>query len=184
MASSTFDIQAYHFSEADGLLLDANIWLLLYGPGAPDQSRRVAIYSEAFVEILNAGSRINLEVLVLSEFINRCARFEYDLRRVDDPTIPTSFKAFRNTPAFAGIASSISVAAKKVVQHCRRVDSGFPELLVESVLDEYSGGRTDFNDQALAGLCKLKGYKLVTDDSDFISSDVTVITANVKLLRS
>ncbi|MGO9641632.1 MAG: PIN domain-containing protein, partial [Candidatus Acidiferrales bacterium] len=118
-----------------------------------------------------------------SEFINRYARFEHELMRNADATIPKAFKAFRNAPAFARIAPSISVAAKKVVGHCQRVDSGFPELGVESLLDEYAGGGTDFNDQALASLCRLKGYKLVTDDSDFTFPDVTVITANVKLLR-
>lgn len=181
MASSAIDIRKYDFSETDGLLFDANIWLLLYGPAEPN-SNRVRIYSEAFIGILNARSPINLEVLILSEFVNRFARFEYELARDRDHTLPMNFKDFRNTPTFVPIALSISVAAKKIARYCHRVDTGFPELEIDSLLDEYAGGATDFNDQALARLCQLRGYKLITDDSDFKVPGITIITANRKLL--
>jgi predicted nucleic acid-binding protein len=181
MATSVADIRKFHFAETDGLLLDTNVWLLLYGPGEPHDPR-VEVYSEAFVQILNARSRINLDALVLSEFINRFARFEYELFKASNKSAPDSFKGFRDTPEFVPIASAISVAAKKLVGHSHRIESSFADFPVEKVLDDFGKGGKDFNDQVLSELCKSKGYALVSDDGDFSTSGLTVITANARLL--
>jgi predicted nucleic acid-binding protein len=181
MAISVADIRKYHFAETEGLLLDTNVWLLLYGPGEPHDSR-VDVYSEAFVQILNAKSRINLDALVLAEFINRFARFEFELFKSNNEAVPDSFKRFRNTPDFVPIALAISVAAKKLVKHSYRVESIFADLPVEKVLDDFGKGGQDFNDQLLGELCMAKGYVLVTDDGDFTAPGLRVVTANAKLL--
>jgi predicted nucleic acid-binding protein len=182
MAGNTLDIRTYHFSEAEGLVFDTNIWILLYGPGDPTDPR-VTVYSESFLQILNASCQIHLDILVLGEFINRLARLEHELLKDHDASVPEVFKKFRDTPRFVPIATSICVAAKKVLNHCCRVDSRFPEIAIEPLLEEFAKGSRDLNDQVLAELCKSQGYKLVTDDGDFTFPEVTVITANRKLLR-
>ncbi len=181
MATNAVDIRNCAFGKADALLLDANIWLFLYGP-INQSDRRVAIYSGAFKKMLAAGSPIYLEVLVLSEFINRFARLEHGFRRARNTFLPSDFKQFRRTPEFASVAASIRDAAKALLKHCARTDSGFSDLPVENLLDDFARGTSDFNDQVLAQLCKRKGLKLVTDDGDFSYPGVTVISANAKLL--
>ena len=56
MARKAEAIASYDFSHSDELLLDANIWLLVYGPQIP-RDPRVAIYSQALDKILAAKSR-------------------------------------------------------------------------------------------------------------------------------
>jgi len=71
--NATQDIRSYVFSEKDHLFLDANVWLSVYGPQV---SRRKGwdIYSAAWRDIRMAGSKVYIDFLVLSEFINRFAR--------------------------------------------------------------------------------------------------------------
>jgi len=55
-------------------------------------------------------------------------------------------------------------------------------LNIVALVDEYEKGNSDFNDQVLAELCKSKGLTLVTDDSDFADTGLTIVTANQRLL--
>jgi hypothetical protein len=55
-------------------------------------------------------------------------------------------------------------------------------LDTKSLIDDYGDGKSDFNDLVLVELCKSKALKLVTDDGDFKGKDITILTANKKLL--
>ena len=177
MAYKAKELASYQFIPADKLLLDTNIWLLVYGPQKPGDSR-VATYSGALSRILTAKSHIYIDVLIVSEFINAYARLKWNV--MGKPH--TDFKRFRKSADFKPVAQDIAADVKRFLQHCTRVDSGFPSLAVDTMIDEYSAGDSDFNDQILTALCKKEGLKLVTDDGDFKNQGVAVITANKKLL--
>lgn len=179
MTHSAEEIIRYNFRPSDELLLDANVWLFLYGPQT--QNKRSHIYSQAFAKILNAKSRIYIDVLIVSEFINRYARLKLKLWEIQTGST-TNFKAFRKSADFKPIAQDISADLKRVLKQCTRVDSGFESLAIDSLIDEYAVGNSDFNDQILTVLCKSSGLKLVTDDGDFKDRGIPVITANKKLL--
>jgi hypothetical protein len=53
------EISSYQFKPSDKLLLDTNIWLLVYVPQKQGDSR-VAVYSNALRNILAAQSRSEL----------------------------------------------------------------------------------------------------------------------------
>ena len=177
MAHKAEAVASYNFNPADKLLLDTNIWLLVYGPQKPGD-KRVAVYSQALSKILTAQSRIYIDVLIVSEFINTYARSKWKLVA---PHIK-EFKGFRKSADFKPVAQDISADVKRVLQHCTRVESGFDSLAIDALINEYAAGDSDFNDQILAALCKKEGLKLVTDDGDFKNQGVAVITANQKLL--
>ncbi len=177
MTYKAMALPGYDFTPEDELLLDTNIWLLVYGPQNPTD-QRVAIYSQALADILAAQSRIYITVLIVSEFINTYARLKWKLVA---PHIKP-FKTFRQSPEFKPIARDIAADVKRVLHHCSRIESGFDALDIDDVLDEYAGGGSDFNDQVIAALCKNKKLKLVTDDGDFRGSGIPVVTANKRLL--
>ena len=54
-------ITGYLFSALDKLFPDTNVWLLIYAPHRPDDSK-VTVYSRAFADILAAESRIHIDV--------------------------------------------------------------------------------------------------------------------------
>lgn len=170
------DVRRYMFRPTDALLVDANVWLYVYGPSAPGDWR-ARTYSEALGKMLAAKSRICIDVLVLSEFINRYARLEYELHGA----YPT-FKDFRQSPDFKPAAQAIAVAARRILQLCARLESGFSTLDITALINEYEQGEADFNDQVLADLCRRNGLKLVTHDGDFEDCGLTLVTANRYLL--
>jgi predicted nucleic acid-binding protein len=179
VSSIRLPIGQYRFSESDALLVDTNVWYYLYGPQSkPDY--KVATYSGGLRRILAARSKIYVDVLVVSEFINRFARFWYHLRPASDPTL--DFKAFRKSNEFVPIAAEIANATRRIMQQCERVGSGFEQLDITLLIQDFESRCCDFNDQVIAQLCSSKGLKLVTDDADFRDFDITILTANQKLL--
>jgi predicted nucleic acid-binding protein len=173
------DIRSYVFHPHDQLFLDANVWLSIYGPIAVKR-KRSAVYSRALRDIRQAGSTIFIDVLVLSEFINAYARMEYNQSAPKAP----SFKIFRNSPAFQTVSRDISNSAKRIVRQCQRCETGLTTVDIEALLAEFGRGRSDFNDQMIAHICIPKNLKLITDDGDFRTTGVNVLTANSQMLAS
>lgn len=176
MAHNVSHVERYDFTPEDELFLDTNIWLFIYGPQNPT-STKMYTYSSAFHHILKAQSRIYIDVLVISEFINVYARQQQKLIAPD-----AQFKEFRNSQDFKPIAQEIADNVKRVLSHCSQIESRFETLDGDGLMNEYAKGGTDFNDQVIRELCNSRDLKLVTDDGDFGGQGISIITANKRLL--
>ncbi|MEI7589825.1 MAG: PIN domain-containing protein [Deltaproteobacteria bacterium] len=177
MENKIWNVTQYNFSQNDELLLDTNIWLLLYGPQGKSHSSK-DIYSEAFARILKAKSRIYIDMLIISEFINTYARTKWKQVASQEKT----FKEFRNSTVFKPIAEDVAADVQQVLKHCSRISIDFESLNINGLINEYAGGKSDFNDQILVLLCEKNGLKLITNDGDFHQYEIPVVTANKKLL--
>jgi predicted nucleic acid-binding protein len=178
MMKMIHDVRAYTFSDRDRLLIDTNIWLSVYGP-IPHKRRRAVIYSDALAVIKRVRSSISIDVIVVSEYINRYARMEFD--RVKEQ-FDSDFKLFRASKNFEPVAKGIAISVMRILNSCARCNSGFPELNISAVLASFADGDKDFNDQIIADICKTQGLHLLTDDGDFNDPAVPIITANSQLL--
>lgn len=181
MSQQVYRINEYKFNSNDLLFFDANIWLYIYGPEDSFSLRLRDIYSLAFRQIRSLKAQIFIDVIVLSEFVNTYSRLMYN--RLPPTTKPRDFKTFRNSEDFKPIAQEISKYSRRIVSKCQRVESGFKFADLSSLFAEYAAGGSDFNDQILAGLCRDRGFKFVTHDGDFKRENLTIITANLKLLN-
>ena len=177
MTYKTSNVRYYNFTPQDKLFLDANIWLYLYGPPKP-RSHRVPIYASVFNRILRAKSRIHIDVLVVSEFINAYARLEWQFvaRHFN------SFKNFRSSSYFKPVAEDIAADVELVLSYCSKVESGFTTLPMNNLLNDYATGGFDFNDQVITEICKSNGFTLITNDSDFKTQEIPILTANRSLV--
>ena len=179
MTPSAVDIRSYAFTGGERLLLDANVWLSIYGPD-PTKRRRSALYQAAFRRMRQAGSQLFLDVIVLSEFINVCARMQFDQKR---PSAPRGeFKKFRDSGDFAPVAEETAINATKICCAATRCGTGFDAVDVGSLLVHYARGACDFNDLMLSNICVSRGLTFVTDDADFKGSGHPILTANRRLL--
>jgi predicted nucleic acid-binding protein len=178
MKHKAVEVRGYNFTCQDRLFLDANIWLYMYAPQKPG-AYWVAVYSTVFNRILKAQSQIYIDVLVLSEFINRYARMKWELVKSNFD----EFRKFRNSPCFKPAAQGIAADAKRVLQHCSRIESGFSTLAIDDLLTDYATGDSDFNDQVITEICRSNGLTLITNDIDFKNKGIPVLTANRRLLR-
>jgi predicted nucleic acid-binding protein len=183
MTNNAEAIRTYQFKSSDELLLDTNIWIFLYGPQKPG-SAQVAHYSKGFQNILAAQSRIYIDVLLVSEFINTYAKLKWNIFKKNNPARKNeTFKVFRNSSDFKPIAQEIADAVKRISSHCIQVESGFESINLTALVNKYALGKCDFNDQVFASLCQNKDLKLITDDGDFKDYGVHIITANNRLLH-
>lgn len=177
MNVSIHDINSYNFAKTDALLIDANIWLYLYCPQA--QRHNISQnYSNALAKILKAKCSVFFDVLILSEFINRYSRLKFNLQKKSP-----DFKSYRQSSDFKPVAKEIADAVRRIVKHCKCVESGFASMDMDVLLTDYESKCPDFNDQVLAELCKSRSLKFVTHDGDFKDYDITVLTANRRMLN-
>ncbi|MDD9817954.1 MAG: PIN domain-containing protein [Gammaproteobacteria bacterium] len=177
MPAKPIAISNYDFKSADRLFFDTNIWLSLYGLRKPHDPRAI-IYSRIFKEILNAGSRIYIDVLIVSEFMNAYARNKHKSNSKG------KFKEYRQSRAFEKIAKEIADAARRILKHCEFITSNLNTSKINVLIDEYAEGKSDFNDQVITEICKRKRLKLITDDGDFLGKGIQVLTANKKMLQN
>ena len=171
------EIRHYNFTAQDKLFLDANIWLYLYGPPKPRSYWR-PIYASVFNRMVKAKSRIYIDLLVVSEFINAYARLKWR----DTSSYPNTFKTFRSSSDFKTVAQDIATHVQQIMKHCTRIESGFATLRIDDLLNDYAIGDLDFNDQVITEICKNNGFTLITNDGDFKTQDIPILTANSNLL--
>lgn len=179
--SKSVDIIGYPFSAADKLLFDANIWLYIYGPQGNPNDPKISTYSRAFNNAIKANSHLLVDVLIVSEFINRFARMEYYIYYPTKAPRP-EFKQYRNSPAFIPVAKAIIDALRKILKYASRIDNNFSGVDIDALMNEYENGGHDFNDQILIRLCQSHNLKLVTHDSDFKGKNVDILTSNPMIL--
>ncbi len=179
MANNVKNIEKHTFKSEDKIFLDTNIWVSIYGPLA-FINWNSNIYSGALREIRESGCDVYIDVLVLSEFINRFARVEYDQRDPDKKS--RNFKTFRKSSDFEPIAEEIAVDVRNILKNSICCESGFSGLIIDDMMDIFKSGNSDFNDLMIAEICKKNGFILVTDDADFKGCDIPILTANRGLL--
>lgn len=178
MSASIRDINSYNFAENDVLLIDANVWLYIHGPQS-QRDYKSQNYSNALAKILKAKCSVFLDVLILSEFINRYSRLRYNLQKVQ-----SDFKTYRKSPFFKLVAKEIADAVRRILKHCKCIESEFSSIDMNDILTDYESKCPDFNDQILAELCRSRSLTFVTDDSDFKDFDITILTANKSMLNN
>lgn len=181
MTKQAVDIGQYAFTSSDHLLLDTSVWLLIYGPQVPDDSR-VALYSRALRKVLEARSRIFIDQTVLSEFVNIYARNVYARVKGAPGGQKLSFKEFRRSVEFQPVAQGIASDAKRILGQCNWINGEFDLSVIGHMLSDLASGEFDFNDKIIAVHCANLGLKLVTDDSDFKNLNIPIITGNSRLL--
>ncbi len=180
MPSNVLDVDNYSFTKADSFLVDANIWIYVYGPQGPI-NRQVRLYSKALKNILAAKSLIFIDVLIMSEFINRYARLEYAKR---PQRSLSNYKSYRESLDFKPVAVAIANASRHILKDCKRIQTPFESLDINAILTTYETNCLDFNDQIIAETCTANNLKFITHDSDFANYGLTILTANDRILKT
>ena len=180
MTNNAIPIKDYAFSDSDLLFLDANVWFYIYGPSLTEDWK-IDVYSNALKRILSSKCKIFIDLLVLAEFANRYSKYEYNIAR-NHARVDPEFKDYRRSEDYKRVAEAIADSIRRILQLCVRVSDCFEEIEIDKILTEFATTCLDFNDHILIDLCKRSEFKLVTHDADFKESDITVLTANKRLL--
>ena len=164
----------HRFQASDRLFFDTNIWFFIHGPQSPSPSERSRVYSGALNRALKAGSTIEVNALILSEFVNLVLRAEY--RQSLEGT--TSYKEFRESEEYRATAEFCASATTSILQQSTYVDFGCDATAMRDLIERFGEDQADFNDALIVHHCRQRDLTLVTDDGDFRGSGLSLLSHN------
>lgn len=181
MKNKAYNLSAYPFYKGESLLFDTNVWLYLFPVPAVRAYRHSLKYSSALKSMLQVGAQPVVDALVLSEYLNRYCRIEWN---ANHKAKYRDFKAFRVSTDFVSVGRAAVVFASRILKLGQRHDHPFSYVNIVQVLSNVESGANDFNDGLLVETCRHHGWKIVTNDSDFTVGGIEVLTTNPKLLKA
>ncbi len=181
MKNKAYDLASYSFSSNEHVLVDTNIWLYLFPAPTNPSNRFAKQYSTAFSNLVAAHAQPILDPMVLSEYLNRYIRIEWEGNYKSQYP---RFKDFRNSPDFSAVASTAKTFAKQILRCCQIHSIPASKLDINEALTKFSTGNLDFNDALLVDICKKRNLNLMTNDGDFQNGGIKVLTTNPRLLQA
>lgn len=175
------NIQNFKPNKQHRFIMDTNVLIkLLY----PAMSRKGTIpYEKLFQSIIKVNAEFIISSIQISEFINRCIRFQFDLWKEDKDTT-LEFKAdYRETDDYReSMQAILEIVKSDILSLSTCVDDHFSEMDDEK-LYQY-GFSYDFNDSLIVEIARLNNAILITDDKDFgnYRSDIEIVTGSKTLL--
>jgi hypothetical protein len=182
MTSEIIDVAAISIADSK-VLFDTNIWIIINGFCGSSPGRKLSAYSNAYKQLLQKNNKIIVNDYVLGEFSNRCARFEWELAKKNDPAVGT-FKSYRQSPQFLPKMELVRDTCLSIVSDCEYVRVGRTECDIVQVIKDFCLGKLDFSDLVLTQHCVHENFYLMTDDGDFCDSGLRLITANQSLIKN
>lgn len=168
--------------QEDIFMLDTNILIKILYPAMND--RKIAPYENLYAKLLSAKSKLLISSIQISEFINRCIRFQFALYTDSVGNEKLDFKKdYRSTDDYKNSMTAIlDIINSDIVPNYIFIDDGFSKMQNEKIF-RY-GFSYDFNDSLLLEIASQNHAMLVTDDRDFANytSDVKIVTNNKALL--
>lgn len=141
-------------------------------------------YDDFYAKAISSKANILVSAIQISEFINRCIRFQFELWKKEQEHAVDFKKDYRNTDDYRNSMNSILDIVKQDISPVSTyIDDRFNEMNLDN-LYKY-GFSYDFNDALVAEIARLNDAILVTDDRDFAnySSKIHIVTGNKMLLR-
>lgn len=174
------DGSKYSFQQNEPVLIDANIWLLLHPPAADPGSNWTYEYSSVYKRLIASKAKPLTDAIILSEYVNRYFRIEYN---AGWSRAYRTFKEFRNSPNFKGLAQLAVEEVREIVEKAEIQNTPFATMDMEAILAETESGRMDFNDTLIVESCRQNGWKLLTNDGDCRLGGIEVITRLPALMK-
>ncbi|HAH62817.1 MAG TPA: twitching motility protein PilT [Treponema sp.] len=177
----------YRITDIDKLkdravFFDANVLIYLFWPN-PQQTWQQK-YSLIYGRLLKQKNPLVVNISVLSEVINRILRIEYDnyckKNTIQKEQFP--FKSYRDTPDGIDAQKLIYDIIKEKVLSVFALSE--KSITVEELKQMLLVDSLDFGDKIITLQCKEKQYILLTNDNDFLQSDIDILSANSKIFTT
>lgn len=175
------DISSYTPKKNDIFLLDTNVLIKIFYPALG--AHNSAPYINFYEKILKSNSKVLLSSVQLSEFVNRCIRFQFDLYRQNHPEVQNFKEDYRNTEDYKSSMDAIlEIIEHDIFPVFTRINDNFELLNPQNLL--MHSFSYDFNDAVIAEISRHQQAFLVTDDRDYVNylNKLNIITKNRALL--
>jgi len=175
--------KAKRYSESDipeltnrSLFFDASILIYLFF--TPTLNNLHKIYKRVFKRLLNTKNiTFVLDPFVLSEVINTTFQEEYKLALTENSNL--KYKDFRDSSKGKNALKNIhSIIENLILPRFSIAGKIYDKADLRSLLVENG---LDFNDKHICKLCEENHFILFTNDRDFKSSDIEILSMNRNL---
>ena len=180
---SKLQASTYKPEPNDILLLDTNILIHLFYPTMSNSFMEA--YEKLYADALSQNCTLLIPALQISEFINRCIRFQFNLYCLDHANSGAlDFKKnYRSTDDYSiSMEAILNIVKTDIIKNFQLIDDHFSSMNPDSFL--IYGFSYDFNDALLVQLAEIYKASIVTHDIDFANYQTKrdIITNNRKLL--
>ena len=175
------DITSFTPKENDIFLLDTNVLIKIFYPALG--MRNSAPYITFYQKIRKVNANLLISSIQLSEFVNRCIRFQFNLYQNSHQNIKNFKDNYRDTEDYASSMNAIiEIIENDIFPFFARISDHF-ELLEQNNLLMHSFSY-DFNDALIAEISRFQNAILVTDDRDYANylKNLNIVTNNRALL--
>lgn len=169
-------------NKSDVILLDTNIIIDLFYP--MNVGKDISATASMYGKILKSGAKIIMSAVQISEFVNRCIRFQYALYKDEHPECIDFKKDYRGCEDYNTCMETITDIIRNEWQDkMMYVDDRFNKLPLDKILKQNFA--YDFNDAIIVEIANEYNAVFVTNDCDIISYDVhnIIVTNNPLVLK-
>lgn len=170
-------IGSYEVKSGESYFFDNNVWMLLFSPIANSRARSQRLYSNLLRDIQSRDGMIFISSLLLSEYINSNLRLSFDVWKYNTGNVNADYKKdYRHSSEYLEDVAAVAVQVKDILKIATRMPDDFNAINIDYILRDMSN--SDFNDEYYIRLCKRGNLKMVTSDSDILSTqyDIEIIT--------
>ena len=150
------------------VFFDTNVLLLIFHEDFRNDPRN-GKYIKLFIGILARRMEIFVKEIVLSEF------YSFALKREREKSNFPSVKAFRDSEAGIEAREEIFGYMKAMLQQLNYIPSN---LSLTEMTNQFTVDSLDYNDKLIAETCRKNDFVLVTDDADYMDTEIDVLSAN------
>lgn len=159
----------YNIKKEDRVFVDTNILIFLFSPSSiiKSSTHQIQKYSAVFAKLLENKCDLYVNSHVVSEFINRCLRddFNSNFNINGDKDYK---KDYRGSVEYNTTIRIVLKQLKKFMATSKHINDDFESFDLSKAYDTTS--ESDFNDLIIADTVKKNNLKLLTDDNDFKTS--------------
>ena len=175
------DITSFKPKGEDVFIFDTNVLIKIFYPvmGAANSTHYINLYNL----IHKAKSKVYISGIQISEFVNRCIRFQFSIFSKEHPEIKDFKKDYRETEDYReNMDAVLEIVRGDMLSGFERINDNFDVMDLDKLfMKSFS---YDFNDAFIAELSRKYNTILVTDDMDYINflEELDIVTNNRALL--
>lgn len=163
------NINNYELKAGKSILVDTNIWLLLYANlHESDRKKDIESYANFFEKAITRNSTFYITSGILSEFSNVLLRADFNYLKQNEANKMNSFKKdYVGSEAYAKKVLEIGAYIKSIlkIDQVEKINCSFRDINLEQLKHRFN--LIDWNDAYLIELSKLTNALILTDDNDF-----------------
>ncbi|WP_156334061.1 MULTISPECIES: PIN domain-containing protein [unclassified Shinella] len=162
------------------ILFDTNIWIAIDGN---DPRPHHINYSNLFGEILKSDNELVTNDYVISEYFNRACKIQYDIKYATETDRGKRYKSRRKAGALNAYMSAVRDICIDILTDCTFESAVTAQCPIPKHIKEAALGDLDLSDIIIREHCARSGYILVSDDGDFSTCGLELVTANPAVIR-